>query len=81
MCCVQFFQRATAEQLGALPRAPESDAGLAQAIHIQRVPALRRRNHLDTPHMFVQQRGYFLAGKIIHPDIHLLLRSYTLAYF
>lgn len=68
---VEFFQCAAAGEVGAVPNAPESDVGFAQAIEIQRVTAFGRGN-LHAAEVLFEESDDFGAGEVVGADLQKL---------
>ena len=68
---IEFFQSAATGEVGAVPDGPEGDTGLAQAIEVKRVAALRRGNFRHAAKVLVQERDDGGAGEVVRADLHL----------
>jgi hypothetical protein len=66
---VERLQRTASEKLGPVPRTPERDVRLAQALEIQRVNALRRRVQGDAAQVQLQQLDDRVAAQIVDADV------------
>jgi hypothetical protein len=68
---IQPLDRTATDEGLSVPDRPERDLRLAQAVEIEGVLALQRRDGPHLLHVRFEERGNLRTGQVVHHDLHV----------